>query len=113
MEIVSHLFYLALSFGFTVYVGQTLYFFGRPFLMECFTEDKVADAVNRLFLVGFYLLNAAFVFIALRYGETALTLEQMAEVVAFRVGMVATVMGLLHFNNLFWCNLIRRTRLNH
>ena len=111
MAIANHLIYLVLSVAFTIYVGQSLYSNGRPFLMECLGNDKLADSVNRLFLVGFYLLNSAFVFLMLRYGETGLTLEHSLQVLSGRVGLVALVMGGMHFNNLFWCEMARNRRI--
>lgn len=111
MAVANHLIYLFLSIAFTVYVGQSLYSNGRPFLMECLGNVKTADAVNRLFLVGFYLMNSAFIFLMLRYGETGLTLEHSLEVLSGRVGFVTLVMGGMHFNNLYWCELVRNRRL--
>ena len=110
MAIANHLIYIAVSLAFTIYVGQSLYVNGRPFLLECWGNAKIADAVNRFFLVGFYLLNSAFVLIILRLGETGVTLEQSLEFISGRVGFVALVMGGMHFNNLFWCELARRIR---
>lgn len=111
MAVVNHLIYLLLSLAFTVYVGQSLYSNGRPFLVECLGNQKTADAVNRLFLVGFYLINSAFIFLMLRYGETGRTLEHSLELLSGRVGFVTLVMGGMHFNNLFWCEIIRNRRL--
>jgi hypothetical protein len=110
MAIANHLIYLVLSIAFTVLVGQSLYTNGRPFLMECLGNAKTADAVNRFFLLGFYLMNSAFIFFALRFGETGATLEQSLEMIAGRVGFVALVMGGMHFNNLYWCEFVRQKR---
>ena len=111
MAVANHLIYLVLSVAFTVYVGQSLYSNGRPFLLECLGNIKTADAVNRLFLVGFYLMNSALVFLMMRYGETGVTIEQSLQVLSGRVGLVALVMGGMHFNNLFWCEMARNRRL--
>ena len=110
MAIANHLIYVALSIAFSILVGQSLYTNGRPFLLECLGNAKTADAVNRFFLVGFYLLNSAFIFIILKFGETGSTLERSLEMIAGRVGFVALVMGGMHFNNLFWCEFARRKR---
>ena len=112
MAIGNHIAYLLLSFCFTVFVGQTLFKHGRLFLLECLGNETAADSLNMLFLVGFYLVNLAFIFIALRYGETGTTLVSSVEVIGGRVGLVTLIMGLLHFNNLFWCNLARNRNSN-
>lgn len=110
MAVANHLIYLVLSVAFTVMVGRSLFVNGRPFLLECLGSEKLADATNRMFLVGFYLMNVGLVFIALRFGATGIALQDSLEVLASRVGTVALVMGSMHFNNLFWCELIRNRR---
>ncbi len=107
MAIANHLIYLLISVLFTVVVGRSLFTNGHPFLMECLGAEKMAEAVNRLFLVGFYLMNMALVFLALKFGETGANLEDSIEVLAGRVGFLSLVMGLMHFNNLFWCGFAR------
>ena len=111
MAIANHLIYLFVSIAFTVYVGQTLFANGKLFLMECLGSPKTADAVNRLFLVGFYLMNLAFVFLMLRLGNTGFTLEHSLELLSGRIGLVTLIMGAMHFNNLFWCEFVRGKRL--
>lgn len=108
MELVNHVIYLLATTCFTFFVGRSLFNNGRPFLIECWKSEKIADAVNMLFLVGFYLLNSALVFIALRFGETGTTFIGSLELLSGRIGMVALVMGVMHFNNLLWCELLRR-----
>ena len=110
MAILNHVLYLLLSLAFTVYVGQSLYSHGLPFLVECWGDLKTAESVNRLFLAGFYLMNVGFIALILRFGETGDTFERTLEVLTSRVGFVALVMGCMHFNNLFWCEIARRWR---
>ena len=108
MAIVNHLIYLLFSTAFTVGVGRSLYVGGTPFLRECFSSDSTAAIVNRLFLVGFYLLNFAFVLVTLRFGEIGTDLITSVEHLSTRIGTVVMTMGVMHFNNLYWCTRIKR-----
>ena len=110
MAIANHLIYLLISIAFTVWVGRSLFINGHPFLLECLDSEDLAEAVNRLFLVGFYLMNMGLVFLALKYGETGVAFEDSLEVLAGRIGFVSLVMGVMHFNNLFWCDFVRNRR---
>jgi len=112
MGFANHVIYLLASICFTIIVGRSLFKNGRPFLIECCKSEKIADAVNRLFLVGFYLLNFALVFLALRFGETGDTLVRSLELLSGRIGIVALIMGVMHFNNLFCCEFFRRSRVS-
>src|SRR5260370_38385169 len=60
--VLTYLIYLLISIGLTVGVGWALARSGRTFLREGFGgNDGLAEAVNRLLVVGFYPLNLGFV----------------------------------------------------
>src|SRR5690349_14833526 len=68
----SYLAYLAISIALTVWVARTLHKNGRIFLVETFLgNEALADSVNHLLVVGFYLVNIGFVTLALKYGDKA------------------------------------------
>ena len=67
----TYLAYLAISIGLTVWVAHTLHKNGRIFLVDSFLgNEKLADSVNHLLVVGFYLINIGAVSVALKYGGT-------------------------------------------
>ena len=50
--------YLLLSIVVTVWVARTLHKNGRAFLVDAFHgQEALADSVNHLLVVGFYLIN--------------------------------------------------------
>ena len=98
---LTYLIYLVVSVLITVWVGHTLHSRGRIFLVNTFHgNEKLADAVNDLLIVGFYLVNIAFVAIALRYGTKPLNLAESIEFLAMKVGIVMVVLAFMHFGNL-------------
>jgi hypothetical protein len=101
--------YLLLSLGLTVFVARTLHKNGRIFLVESFNgNEKLADSVNHLLVVGFYLINIGFVSLALKYGTPAYTLEKAIEYLSQKVGIVALVLGGMHFVNLLIFSKMRK-----
>lgn len=104
--------YLAISVGLTVWVGWTLYRNGRLFLIDALKgNDKLADSINHLLLVGFYLVNIGFVSVALRYGGQAQDVQAAVEYLSTKVGIVLLVLGAMHFANLFVLSRMRRRAL--
>src|SRR6266545_2355529 len=96
-----HLAYLAISIALTVWVARTLHRNGRIFLVDCFHGNKdLADSVNHLLVIGFYLINVGFVALALRFGVTAAEVKDALESLSTKVGMVLLVLGFMHFFNL-------------
>ena len=114
--ISTYLIYLAISIALTVWVARTLHKNGRVFLVDVFHgNEALADSVNHLLVVGFYLINFGYVSLALKLGYAVVTAEQSIEALSVKIGMVLLVLGAMHFFNLFIFSRMRRrsTRQNH
>ncbi len=107
--VVQHLTYLSLALGTTVWVGRTLFKNGAAFLADTFLGKEVlADAVNKLLLVGFYLVNCGWVVRTLKDRVEAWNAAQLIENVATSYGSVLLILGVMHFGNLYVLNRMRR-----
>ena len=62
--------YVAVAVGLTAWLARTLFRNGAIFLHDVF-EDRpgLAEAVNRLLVVGFYMLNLGYAFYLVRSGR--------------------------------------------
>jgi hypothetical protein len=68
--VITYTLYLILAVSMTVWVARTLHKNGRIFLVDCFHGNTdLADSVNHLLLVGFYLMNIGFVSLYLKTAE--------------------------------------------
>ena len=74
-------------------------------------HEHVADAVNHLLLVGYYLTNVAFVTLTLRSGLTPADLVAAAELLSGKLGVVLVTLGAMHFFNLAVLTAVRRRAL--
>src|SRR3989454_6287782 len=109
IEIATYLLYLAISIALTVWVAHTLHKNGRIFLVDVFHgNEPLADSVNHLLVVGFYLINLGYVSLALKLGYTVATTQEGIEALSVKVGMVLLVLGGMHFFNLFIFSRMRR-----
>lgn len=98
--VLTYALYLAISISLTIWVAQTLFRNGRHFLLDVFHDDDLADSVNHLLVVGFYLINLGYVCLALRVAGEVEGTRQAIEVLAGKVGVVLLVLGAMHFFNL-------------
>ena len=106
--VISYIVYLAVSVSTTIWAAQTLQKNGRTFLVEAFHGDgNLADSVNRLLVVGFYLINIGYVTRALRTSAEVVTARQAIELVSDKIGLVLVVLGAMHFFNLYVFNRLR------
>ena len=106
--LVDYLLYIVASVALTIWVGDTLHRNGRPFLVSVFKEDGLADSVNRLLVVGFYLVNFGAAAILINTGGVPGNVTDMLKQTVTRIGVVLLVLGFMHFNNLVILRAIRR-----
>ena len=105
----SYLIYLAISLSVTVWVARTLHDNGRIFLVDAFHGNApLADSVNRLLVVGFYLINVGYVAESLASDRRIDTLRAAIELVSDKIGMILLVLGAMHFFNLYLFDRLRR-----
>ncbi len=107
--VASYVFYLAISIALTVWVARTLHKNGTVFLVDVFHgNEALADSVNHLLVVGFYLINFGYVSLALKLGYDVQNAREGIEALSAKVGMVLVVLGGMHFFNLYIFSRMRR-----
>jgi len=108
LQLIDYFIYIGASVLLTIWVGRTLYRNGRPFLVSVFKEDGLADSVNRLLVIGFYLVNFGAAAILINTGGVPGGIAEMLKQTVTRIGVVLLVLGFMHFNNLLVLHIIRR-----
>lgn len=107
--ITTYIAYLAISICLTVWVARTLHKNGRVFLVESFQgNEEIADSVNHLLVVGFYLINVGYVTLALKFGAAAGNAQEALERLSTKIGLALLVLGAMHFFNLYVFSRLRR-----
>jgi hypothetical protein len=100
--------YATVSVGLTVWLARTLFKNGAVFLEEVFAnEPRMAESVNRLLVVGFYLINLGYAALLLKAGSSSSAVEAV-EVLSYKLGLLLLSLGGMHFANLFVFHRIRR-----
>jgi hypothetical protein len=106
--VVCYIAYLAISLAVTIWVAQTLRRNGRAFLVDAFHGNReLADSVNHLLVVGFYLINVGYVALALRTTSQVADTRAAIELVCDKLGVVLIVLGAMHFMNVYVFNRLR------
>jgi hypothetical protein len=87
--VLTYALYLTLAVSMTVWVARTLHQNGRVFLVECFHGNtELANSVNHLLVVGFYLVNIGFVSLYLKTTEDVLGARGVFELLSSKMGIV-------------------------
>jgi hypothetical protein len=112
LTVVAYVVYLLISVGLTVWVARTLSRNGKVFLADVLHgNEKLADAVNHLLVVGFYLVNLGFVALYLKNADGVADARGLFEALSVKVGVVLLVLGVMHLGNVYVLNRIRRRGL--
>jgi hypothetical protein len=99
--IVIYVIYAAVAIAMTALLARTLFKAGAVFLDDVFNGNhRLADAVNRLLVVGFYMLNLGYGLFLLRAEPQATAFDAVAYLVN-RLAILLVTLGAIHFVNVF------------
>ena len=100
--IITYSFYLLITISLTIWVARTLFKNGKVFLVDIFHGNKeLADSVNNLLLVGFYLINLGYAVYTLQVTTSINNVQQVIEELSIKVGLIILILGAMHFFNLY------------
>lgn len=102
LTIAAYCYYLPISILLTIWVAHTLFKNGRVFLIEIFHGNaSLADSVNRLLLVGFYLVNLGYIVYTMTIVHSIDSKQEIFEVLSKKIGLIILVLGFWHFFNMY------------
>ncbi|WP_199693902.1 hypothetical protein [Sorangium cellulosum] len=100
--------YAIISVGLTIWIARTLFKNGAVFLEDVFADNpRMAEAVNRLLVVGFYLVNLGYASLILK-ADPSTTVAGGIEVLSSKLGLLLLSLAVMHFGNLYVFHRIRR-----
>ena len=100
--IITYSLYLVITIALTIWVARTLFKNGKVFLIDIFHGNKeLADSVNNLLLVGFYLINIGYAVYTLQVTGNIVNVQQVIESLSLKIGLIILILGGMHFFNLY------------
>lgn len=111
LHVLSYLIYLPITIVLTIWVGHMLFKNGKIFLVDIFERNlELAQSVNQLLLVGFYLINIGYAVFTLSNTEMIDSYRVLIETLSKKVGVIILILGAMHFANIF---IFYRLRKRH
>lgn len=109
LNILAYGIYFLITAVIIVKVGWMFYVNGAHYLHDLFVNDnETADTLNKMLLMGYYLLNLGYVAVSLGYWPHIDTNIQLIELIAERTGFIALSLALMHYINMAWVQLAKR-----
>jgi hypothetical protein len=108
---MTNLLYFTISLTLVGLVGRALSRSGRAFLGEMFgAQAGVAEAVNRLLVVAFYLLSLGFIALTTQVWSHVGSAGQALQLLSGKIGELLLVLGVLHLASTVVFARLRRSR---
>jgi hypothetical protein len=102
IAITAYLIYLPVAITLTIFVAHTLFKNGKIFMLDIFNgREEIASATNKLFEVGFYLLNIGFALLILRFKFELENKQIMIEALSYKIGGFSIYLGIMLFFNMY------------
>jgi hypothetical protein len=110
--LISYSIYLLLTLTLTIWVARTLFRNGKVFLIDIFHGNlELANAVNNLLLVGFYLVNIGYAVYTLTITDSISDTRVLVEKLSVKVGAIILILGGMHFFNMLVFFKLRKRAL--
>jgi len=110
--LISYSIYLLLTLTLTIWVARTLFRNGKVFLIDIFHgNQELANAVNNLLLVGFYLVNIGYAVYTLTITDRIADTRALVEELSVKVGAIILILGGMHFFNMLVFFKLRKKAL--
>lgn len=112
--LLSYCVYLVATITLTIWVAKALFKNGKVFLLDIFHGNKdIADSVNNLLLVGFYLINIGYAVYTLQIHDDVLNWKDVFEKLSMKIGLIILILGAMHFFNLYIFFTLRKKAMQN
>ena len=100
-NICAYIVFLALMILIIVCVGRYFYSNGRIFIIALFNGNMaLADQLNKLLLIAYYLFNIGYSFMTLRQWKKISNIETLISNLASNIGILVLILAIVHYFNM-------------
>ena len=101
--LIGYAIYLPIALFLTYYVSRTLFQNAKIYMLDIFRgREEIANATNKLFETGFYLLNLGFALMILQLRIYDNSYQSLIEALSYKIGGFSIYLGLMLFLNLYF-----------
>lgn len=109
MNTLAYIIYLFLTYLITVRVGFVFYRNGRVFILNLLNNDvSITDAINRILLIGYYLVNLGYAALMISTWDTIASWSELLSSITVMTGKIVLTLAVMHYFNMFVIYLISK-----
>ena len=101
--LIGYAIYFPIALFLTYYVSKTLFKNSKIYMLDIFRgREEIANATNKLFETGFYLLNLGFALMILEIYLYKDSYQELIEKLSYKIGGFSIYLGIMLFLNLYF-----------
>ena len=113
MNILAYIIYLLFTYLITVKVGKVLFKNGRIFILSILKDDEeLTDFINKILLVGYYLMNLGYATIMVRFWKTIYNTTELVASVSTMTGRIVLSLAVMHYINMYAITIIGKKQFS-
>ncbi len=110
-NVYAYIIFLTLIILIIVYVGRYFYSNGRIFILTLFKGNIIlADHINKLLLIAYYLFNIGYSFLKLRQWDKIIHLEMLYSTLATNIGLLIFILAIIHYFNMLVIYILSKSK---
>ena len=110
-NIGAYIIYLALMIFIIFYVGKNFYTKGRVFILSLLQGNaELADSINRILLIAYYLFNIGYAFLKIKYWQKVDGLETLFSSLSRNMGVLILILAVTHYLNMLAIYLLSKSK---
>ncbi len=108
INIVIYTFHFLITVPLIVLVGWKCFTIGRIYLLDLFSDIHTCDSVNRILLIGYYLMNIGYVIFSLSEGVQTGTIDLFIVSLFTKIAKIILLVAVMHYINIFLLTHFRK-----
>jgi hypothetical protein len=109
MNTLAYIIYLFLTYLITVRVGFIFFRNGRVFILNLLNDDvSLTDAINRILLIGYYLVNLGYAALMISTWDTIISWTELLSSITVMTGKIVLTLAVMHYFNMLVIYLISK-----
>ena len=108
INLVSYAIYFLITVPIIVLVGWKCFTVGKTYLLDLFTDINICNSINRILLIGYYLMNIGYVTFSLSEGLKTETSELFIVSIFTKIAKTLLLIAIMHYINVFLLTNFRK-----
>ncbi|TWV97392.1 hypothetical protein [Chitinophaga pinensis] len=101
MNTLAYIIYLLITYLITVRVGLVFFRNGRIFILGLLKDDvSLTDAINRILLIGYYLVNLGYAALMISTWNTIHSWMELYLSITVMTGKIVMTLAVMHYINM-------------